>query len=175
MLSVTPVDCRVPTLELHPGCPASLSGGVAGGDHRFASLGLSFGLFTHFGNDPRTSRTGRIYKYPRSCKGTGSALYPASQMTWQEVRDRKVAQVNGQIPSEWRIEPELLARAPATAPVIDWPFEMGLITAEEKRLTELHITELAPMLARGEVSSVAVTRAYCHRAAIGISKRGGEC
>lgn len=49
---------------------------------------------------------------------------------------------------------------------MDYPAESGLLSAEELAITEQTAAVLVDKLAKGELSSVQVTTAFCKRAAI---------
>lgn len=82
-------------------------------------------------------------------------------MTWKDTIAAENARLDSTIPKEWR------AAAPKDkAFFMSWPRDSGILTDAELRLTETNAVELVQKLATGEVTSVAVTTAFCKRAAL---------
>jgi amidase len=82
-------------------------------------------------------------------------------MTWKDTIAAENARLDSTIPKEWR----------ATVPkdkalFMSWPRDSGILTDSELRLTETNAVDLVQKLATGEVTSVAVTTAFCKRAAL---------
>jgi amidase len=82
-------------------------------------------------------------------------------MTWEEKAKDKKARIDASIPSEWRIKDQ-----PTEVSVMDYPRKSGIMTDEELSITESSATDLVAKLAKGELTSVAVTTAFCKRAAL---------
>lgn len=82
-------------------------------------------------------------------------------MTWEEAAADKRSRIAESIPQEWRIE-----TPPTEDNVMDYPKKSGIMTAEELSITESSATELVAKLATGDLTSVAVTTAFCKRAAL---------
>ncbi|CAK7245767.1 MAG: hypothetical protein STHCBS139747_007359 [Sporothrix thermara] len=83
--------------------------------------------------------------------------------TWEALAAQKRAQLAASLPKEWLVPEELLPPADQVD-VTTWPATSGWFTPEELRITESTACELVPLLASGELSSEAVTRAFCKRA-----------
>ncbi|KAH7263835.1 amidase signature domain-containing protein [Fusarium tricinctum] len=82
-------------------------------------------------------------------------------MDWQAIAAEKKSQLEASIPQEWRIK-----TLPTDDSVMSFPESSGILTPEELNMTELSATELVQDLASGKLSSVAVTTAFCKRAAL---------
>ncbi|PQE17284.1 putative general amidase protein [Rutstroemia sp. NJR-2017a BVV2] len=82
-------------------------------------------------------------------------------MTWEEKAKDKKARIDASIPSEWRIKEQ-----PTEVSVMDYPRKSGIMSDEELSITESSATDLVAKLAKGELTSVAVTTAFCKRAAL---------
>ncbi|POS69895.1 amidase [Diaporthe helianthi] len=95
---------------------------------------------------------------------SSKSVQTGKKETWQEIGDRKRAALLASIPEEWRV-PEDLLPPDSQDDVTGWPQTSGWFTADELAITELSASELVPKLAAGELKSVAVTRAFCKRAA----------
>ncbi|KAI0180101.1 amidase [Hypoxylon sp. FL1284] len=85
-------------------------------------------------------------------------------MSWETIAAKKREDLASSIPEEWRIPAELLPGADEDD-VTGFPARSGWFTAEELAITAQTAAELLPRLASGELSSEAVTRAFCKRAA----------
>ncbi|KAF4635949.1 hypothetical protein G7Y89_g2150 [Cudoniella acicularis] len=82
-------------------------------------------------------------------------------MSWEKIAADKKARIAASIPQEWRIKSE-----PAEVSVMDYPKKSGIMTAEELAITQSSATDLVAKLAQGQLTSVAVTTAFCKRAAL---------
>lgn len=82
-------------------------------------------------------------------------------MTWQEKAEDKRARISASIPLEWRIK-----ALPDELSVMDYPKKSGIMSTEELAITESSATDLVAQLATGKLTSVAVTNAFCKRAAL---------
>ncbi|KAL6230953.1 hypothetical protein BDW75DRAFT_248249 [Aspergillus navahoensis] len=88
---------------------------------------------------------------------------------WRTLVARKRKQLDAQIPSEWRLTEKLLASIPANGRLIeaDVVRGTGILSEDELDITENYsASELLVQLAKGDLSSVTVTTAFCKRAAI---------
>lgn len=88
---------------------------------------------------------------------------------WQALIDEKRAQREASIPSQWRIPKRVADKVSPNASVsaFDLLEETDILSQEEREITELHdATSILAALAAGKVSSLAVTTAFCKRAAI---------
>src|SRR5271170_420781 len=91
---------------------------------------------------------------------------------WQAIASRKQAYRNSKIPVEWRIpslllpkDPPLLEYGPQT--VLHLPRECGILSNSEVSITEEYtIKSLLSALASTTLTALAVTTAFCKRAAI---------
>ncbi|KAK2608850.1 hypothetical protein QQS21_002563 [Conoideocrella luteorostrata] len=84
--------------------------------------------------------------------------------SWEHIAAHKRQTLSNSIPEEWRI-PEGLFPAESEDDVARWPETCGWFTADELAITNSTANELILKLASGELSSEAVTRAFCKRAA----------
>jgi amidase len=82
-------------------------------------------------------------------------------MSWQERVADKKKRLDATIPDAWRIKD-----VPSTASVIDFPKGSGLLSEEELAITETSAVDLVQRMAVGVLTSVAVTTAFCKRAAM---------
>jgi amidase len=82
-------------------------------------------------------------------------------MAWEKISEDKKARIAASIPQEW-----LLKSAPTEDSVMDYPRTSGIMTAEELAITESTATDLVAKMAEGQLTSVAVTTAFCKRAAL---------
>lgn len=90
----------------------------------------------------------------------------APSQNWQELVARKQSECKQKIPSEWTLSTDLLAVPPRLLEH-DLPRRSGLLSELELDLTEKYTAaQLLAKLALGEASSLAVTTAFCKRAAI---------
>lgn len=85
-------------------------------------------------------------------------------MDWEEVAAEKHARIKASIPKEWRVNLEDPAFQGDS--YMDAPAKSGILTTEELKITESSATELVDQMAEGKLSSVAVTTAFCKRAAL---------
>jgi amidase len=84
--------------------------------------------------------------------------------TWQDIAARKQAERTSRIPKEWLLPASIDT---TKADVLDIPRQCGILTSEEVHITEDHdATALLDKLSTGKLTSEAVTRAFCKRAAI---------
>jgi len=82
-------------------------------------------------------------------------------MAWEEIAEDKRARLASTIPKEW------LLKSPATElSVMDYPKKSGILSTEELAITESSATDLVDKMAAGQLTSVAVTTAFCNRAAL---------
>lgn len=82
-------------------------------------------------------------------------------MGWQEIAADKKARITASIPQEWRLK-----SAPTELSVMAYPKESGIMNADELDITESSATDLVAKMAAGKLTSVAVTTAFCKRAAL---------
>ncbi|KAL2848589.1 amidase signature domain-containing protein [Aspergillus pseudoustus] len=80
---------------------------------------------------------------------------------WKTVAAQKKNALEATIPSEWRIE-----TLPTDDSVMSFPKTSGILTPDELTVTESSATDLVRDLAAGKITSVAVTTAFCKRAAL---------
>ncbi|KAF4120248.1 amidase [Geosmithia morbida] len=83
------------------------------------------------------------------------------RMTWQKIAKEHVDRVNAAIPKEWRIDKPVDGVS-----VMAVPKTSGILTPQEVEITESTATDLVKKMAARELSSVAVTTAFCKRAAL---------
>jgi amidase len=82
-------------------------------------------------------------------------------MSWEKTASDKKARIAASIPPEWRLKVE-----PTEDSVMDYPKKSGIMTADELAITESNATDLVAQMAVGKLTSVAVTTAFCKRAAL---------
>ena len=80
---------------------------------------------------------------------------------WEAKAADKKSRISDTIPAEWRLK-----SAPLEDNVMDVPKSSGIMTAEELAITESTAVDLVSEMATGKLSSVAVTTAFCKRAAL---------
>ena len=93
----------------------------------------------------------------------------ATENNWEAKVAEKRKQLELQIPQDWRLNATFLSKLPSNGHLleVDIPRHSGLLTEEELDITEEYTaTQLLQRLAWGEVTSLAVTTAFCKRAAI---------
>ncbi|CAL5873664.1 uncharacterized protein PFLUO_LOCUS7946 [Penicillium psychrofluorescens] len=96
-----------------------------------------------------------------------NAPIPSSNMNWRDLVAHKQRECREKIPSEWILDEKLLAQVPRRLLEYDLPRRSGLLSETELDLTEKYTaSQLLPKLASGQVSSLAVTTAFCKRTAI---------
>lgn len=82
-------------------------------------------------------------------------------MGWKEIAADKKERIEKTIPGEWRIKPEDVGDS-----VMDYPTKSGIMSKEELAITDSTAVDLVAKMAKGELKSVDVTRAFCKRAAL---------
>lgn len=82
-------------------------------------------------------------------------------MTWETLAAKKRASVLDAIPPEWRLK-----EVPVGDSVMSVPRDSGILSPEELTITESSASDLVRALASGKLTSVAVTTAFCKRAAL---------
>lgn len=80
---------------------------------------------------------------------------------WEALAKDKRSRILSSIPVEWRIKD-----LPTTDSVMNFPSKSGIMSAEELAITESSAVDLVRKMAASELSSVAVTIAFCKRAAL---------
>ncbi|KAJ6443497.1 glutamyl-tRNA(gln) amidotransferase subunit A [Purpureocillium lavendulum] len=81
--------------------------------------------------------------------------------SWEERVADKRSRLDKTIPAEWRIK-----TMPSGNSFMSYPKESGILSGDELAITESNATDLVRKLANGELTSVAVTTAFCKRAAL---------
>ena len=82
-------------------------------------------------------------------------------MSWEKTAADKRARLAASIPQEWRIKTE-----PTGVSVMDYPKNSRIMSPEELIITETSATDLVHKMSTGGLTSVAVTTAFCKRAAL---------
>ncbi|KAK3061928.1 hypothetical protein LTS18_005157, partial [Coniosporium uncinatum] len=82
---------------------------------------------------------------------------------WEEIAAAKRAALADSIPEEWRI-PSDIKPSSEELDVSTFPHQSGWFTEEELKITDSGASALLEKLRNGELSSEAVTRAFCKRA-----------
>ncbi|KAG6027988.1 hypothetical protein E4U41_000797 [Claviceps citrina] len=88
---------------------------------------------------------------------------------WRDLVAKKRKQVDSEIPTSWRLDDALVASALKSGKLLeaDIPRRSGIMSPQEIELTEQYSAEqLLRRLANAEVTCLAVTTAFCKRAAI---------
>lgn len=80
---------------------------------------------------------------------------------WEQIAADKRARILSNIPAEWKIQ-----SPPTGDSFFDFPEKSGILSPKELEITNASATDLVPKLAKGELTSVEVTLAFCKRAAI---------
>lgn len=91
------------------------------------------------------------------------------EQSWQAIAAARRKQLDLLIPKEWKLSEEFKASLPADGRLIqaDPARKSGILSETELDITESYsAAQLLERLARSEVSSLAVTTAFCKRAAI---------
>lgn len=83
-------------------------------------------------------------------------------MQWKDAANEKKKQIGETIPAEWLIN----APSPDDGSTLAFPEKSGLLTPEELRITAMSATRLVDAMAARQLSSVAVTTAFCKRAVV---------
>ncbi|UNI15540.1 Amidase [Purpureocillium takamizusanense] len=81
--------------------------------------------------------------------------------SWEERVADKKSRLDKTIPAEWRINTQ-----PTGNSFMSIPKESGILSDDELAITESNATDLVRKLADGQLTSVAVTTAFCKRAAL---------
>jgi hypothetical protein len=84
-----------------------------------------------------------------------------ANMAWEQIAADKRARIAASIPPEWRLKSE-----PTEDSVMDYPKKSGILSADELAITDSSAVDLVARMAAGELTSVAVTTAFCKRAAL---------
>ena len=88
------------------------------------------------------------------------------QLTWQAIRDLKVAERASRIPSEWLISSERLPES-SIANVIDIPAICGVLSPKDIHITSSYdARSLASAIRNRQFTAVEVTTAFCKRATV---------
>ncbi|KAG9243086.1 amidase signature domain-containing protein [Calycina marina] len=82
-------------------------------------------------------------------------------MAWEDIAKDKKSRIANSIPKEWRIESLLLDDN-----VMGYAESSGILSDEELAITGSTAVDLVARMASGELTSVAVTTAFCKRAAL---------
>lgn len=92
----------------------------------------------------------------------------ASTSSWKQIAAAKQQSRLDQIPAEWRLPAELVAKADPTSrnDVRSIPASCGILTADEITITESPVAGILAKLHSRTWTSEAVTTAFCKRAAI---------
>ncbi|TGO86798.1 hypothetical protein BPOR_0275g00010 [Botrytis porri] len=82
-------------------------------------------------------------------------------MSWQETAKDKKDRINASIPSEWRLKSQ-----PSEDSVMGGTGFGDVMSTDEISITNSSATDLVAKMAKGELTSVEVTTAFCKRAAL---------
>lgn len=82
-------------------------------------------------------------------------------MEWETRAAEKKTRIDASIPDEWRIE-----TPQSGVSVMSCAKESGILSADELAITESSATDIVKGIAAGDLTSVAVTTAFCKRAAL---------
>ena len=89
--------------------------------------------------------------------------------TWQLIASTYRNQTTAKLPSAWLVPTSITSTISETSSqnVLEIPRTCGILTEKELEITEKYdAVTLAGLLARGGLSSVEVTEAFCKRAAV---------
>jgi amidase len=81
--------------------------------------------------------------------------------SWESKAADKKSRLKATIPQEWRLK-----SLPTEENVMGVPKSSGILTADELAITESTAVDLVSEMAAGKLTSVAVTTAFCKRAAL---------
>ncbi|KAF4972089.1 hypothetical protein FZEAL_9669 [Fusarium zealandicum] len=82
-------------------------------------------------------------------------------MAWQSTAEEKKRRIDESVPAEWRLKSSVRDDS-----VMNFPKNSEIMTLEELVITESSATDIVRKVAAGELTSVAVTTAFCKRAAL---------
>ncbi|APA13135.1 hypothetical protein SS1G_14033 [Sclerotinia sclerotiorum 1980 UF-70] len=82
-------------------------------------------------------------------------------MSWQEIAKDKKERIDASIPLGWRLKHQ-----PTDASVMGYTGTADIMSLDEVAITNSSATDLVAKMAKGELTSVAVTTAFCKRAAL---------
>lgn len=82
--------------------------------------------------------------------------------SWEKTAQDKKNRISESIPEEWRINGD----HPTGNSVMGYPQISGIMTDVELAITESSAVDLVARMASGKLTSVAVTTAFCKRAAL---------
>lgn len=82
-------------------------------------------------------------------------------MAWKEIAEAEKSRIDNSIPQEWRVS---IAEDKTNFETL--PRYSKILTASEIEITESPAENLVRELATGKLTSVAVTTAFCKRAAL---------
>merc|ERR1712000_657806 len=83
------------------------------------------------------------------------------KMTWEDTAGAEKARLEASIPQEWRVTIPQDVKS-----TLSLPQETNVLTETELQITNTSATELVKQLGAGQLTSVAVTTAFCKRAAL---------
>src|ERR1700753_925277 len=89
---------------------------------------------------------------------------PDSPSNWQSIASKAQAAVIAAIPSKWKLPAGI--PKPGQTNVLDVPETCGILSPKQLEITSFTASELVKKLRTAELSAVAVTEAFCARAAI---------
>ena len=96
-------------------------------------------------------------------------MQPIEKLDWEAIAAAKQKENLGKIPPEWRLPPSALKdiSASSTGNVLDVPRTCGILSEAELEVTEKYdAPTLVEKMRSKELSAVAVTTAFCKRAAV---------
>ena len=82
-------------------------------------------------------------------------------MSWQNVAKDKKDRIDASIPPEWRLKSQ-----PSEYCVMGYTSICDVMSTDEISITNSSATDLVAKMAKGELTSVEVTTAFCKRAAL---------
>ena len=96
-------------------------------------------------------------------------MQPIEKLDWEAIAAAKQKENLGKIPPEWRLPASALKdiSASSTGNVLDVPRTCGILSEVELEITEKYdAPTLVEKMRSKELSAVAVTTAFCKRAAV---------
>ena len=108
-----------------------------------------------------------MYSLPLSpVSPVASSKMNIRKQSWQQVGSHERAMLYSKIPVGLRFSEAHLSMVSVQQQVINVPRQCGLLSEAEIDITESDAISLINKLASGQLSSVAVTTAFCKRAAV---------
>ena len=102
--------------------------------------------------------------YWRELRGMENGFLRSDHHPWQEVAAGKRKELYEKIPKEWHLSPVVLDQGRNERKLVG-DFIEGLLDLETRRITSLDAVDIVESVRNGSITAVAVTQAFCKRAA----------